>query len=217
MAAAPFRYEPLPTSRFPLGEGPFRARGIAFSMAFKYIDARLPGGRAAFLAALGAADPFLPFYDQIFLASADYDLSPLARLYAVCAQIEGVSVGRFIEDRSRWSGEADPKGVWKPMLKASSPEDMADRTRFAFDRYFPPCRAERTLLQVGRFEGLLSKVPVCMSGIHASATVGFVCGALESMGAVDARMECARLGPDGSLSGVLQERLRFVTTWTSPG
>jgi hypothetical protein len=211
-----FRFEPLRPTAFPLGDGPFRARGLAYVAALRYVDKRLTGGRAAFIAALGPGDPYAPFYDQIFLVSGDYDASPLLRLFEVCAQIEGVFVGRLIEQGSRWSAQADSRGMWRPMLKGASLEETAERTRLAFNRYFSPCQAQMTALRPGRFEGELSKVPVPMAGLYTSSTNGFMAGALGLAGATDVRVEWAWPTPEGSIAGVPTERVRFVTTWSAP-
>src|ERR1700689_3254620 len=141
MPSTPWRFEPLAPGRFPVGESPFRARGLAYVNALRYVDTRLPGARGAFLQALGAGDPFATFYDQIFLVTGDYDVSPLVRLFAVAAGLEATPVGRFIQERARWSGGSDTKGVWKPALHGSTPLEVAARLNFAFERYFPPCRA----------------------------------------------------------------------------
>jgi hypothetical protein len=211
--ATSFRYEPLGPARFPVGDGPFHARGLAYVSAFKYVDGRLPGGRAAFLAALGAADPFAPFYEQIFLVGGEYDVSPLLRLYEVAALIEGVFVGRLIENLARRSAESDAQGVWKSMLKGSTPEDMATRTHLAFNRYFPPCRSVALAARPGRFEGELLGLPACMVGLYGSCTAGFIAGAVALAGASAARTDWERPVPEGTLGGVPLERVRFAVTW----
>jgi hypothetical protein len=207
------RYEPLDPARFPPGEGPFRAHGLAYTAALTYVDTRLPGGRAGFLAALGAGDAHAPFFDQLFLVSGDYDLSPLVRLYVVSAAIKGVPVGRFIVERARWSAEANTKGIWRPLLKGSSPEGVADRLRHAFNRYFPPCHAATISVEPGRFEGELFKLPAPMSGVHQSATTGFFEGAMALSGATDVCVTWGTASPDGELAGVPIERVRFVVSW----
>ncbi|MEO7328156.1 MAG: hypothetical protein ABI193_06240, partial [Minicystis sp.] len=116
MSMVRWQYQPFGLQQFPLGEGPFRIRGLAYMTALKYVDTRLRGGRAAFLDALGKGDPYAPYYDRIFLVATDYDISPLLRLYAVVAALEGVEIGDFIGQRSRWSAESTIKGVWKPIL-----------------------------------------------------------------------------------------------------
>lgn len=215
--APPFRYDPLGPARFPIGQGPFRARGLAYVSSLKYVDTRLPGGRPAFLATLGADDPFTPFFDQLFLVGGEYDVSPLLRLFDVCAQIEGVYVGRFIEARAYRSAESDAQGVWRSMLKGPTPEAMAERTHLAFNRYFPPCQAATITARPGRFEGELRGIPASMSGLYTSCTSGFISGAVALTGATDMRSEWERPRPDGMLQGVPLERVRFAVVWGSAG
>lgn len=213
MSSALSRYEPLGVDQFLVGEGPFRARGLAYVSALKYVDTRLRGGRAAFLEALGKGDPFAPYYDQIFLVTGDYDVSPLVRLYVVAAAMQGAPVGRFIEERSRWSAESTTKGLWKPILKASSPEAMAESSSHAFNRFFHPCKAEKITSQPGHFEGELSKVPACMSGLFTSSTIGFFAEAVEIAGGRSCLVEIGKPVSDGELAGVSVLRVRFVATW----
>jgi hypothetical protein len=216
MTAAPWRYEILDLARFPVGTAPFRARGLAYVNALRYVDERTPGGRRAFLDALGAGDPFAQFYDQIFLVTGDYDVCPLVRLFTVAAKIEGVSVAHFIQQRARWSGGSDTKGVWKPALRGATPGDVAGRLHFAFGRYFPPCGAEARSTGRERFEGELRRIPTCMNGLYAQCTVGFYVGALEGAGARDVRVTFSPPSPDGSHAGVALERIELVVRWNDP-
>jgi hypothetical protein len=208
-----WRYEPLDPTRFPVGESPFRVRGLAFVTALSYVDTRLTGGRPRFLGALGPDDPFAKYYDQIFVVSGEYDASALLQIYRTAAQLKGVAVGRFIEERSRWSAASDTQGMWKPLLKTSSPEAMAERLHLAFNRYFTPTRARTVSVVPGRFEGELSKLPANMSGLYVSATVGFVSAALELAGAHEPSVEWKRPTGDGELGGIRTESARFVATW----
>jgi hypothetical protein len=214
MAKIAWRYEPLDPRVFRVGEGPFRARGLAYAGALRYVDKKLPGGRAAFVAALGPNDPYAAFYDQLFLAIGDYDVSPLVRLYAIAARLEGVPMARFIEERARWSGGVDPKGIWKRPLHGTTPEEVAERLNFAFNRYFPPCHATALRAASGQFSGELAKLPTCMDGLYVQSTVGFFIGALEGAGARDVRVELAPPVADGTHAGVPVERARFVVRWS---
>ncbi len=205
-----WRFDPL--DRFPVGEGPFRARGLAYTSALKYLEKRLPGGRPAFNAALGA-DPTRGFYDQLFLAIADYDIGPLLRLYKIVAAIEGTPIDRFIAERAAWSGGADTKGVWKRPLSGDSIAEVAERLQFAFNRYFPPCQANVRKATATSFEGELTRLPACMNGLYVQSTVGFYRGALEGAGAREVRVDFERPITDGLHAGVPVERVRFVVTW----
>jgi hypothetical protein len=199
-----WRYQPL------AGESGFRARGLAYAAALRYVDKKLPGGRAAFDAAVADAG----FYRQLFLAISDYDVAPLVRLFNVAARLEGVAVGDFIAARARWSGDADSKGVWKRPLSGSTAAEVADRLHFAFNRYFPPCEARSLSTADQRFEGELMKVPSCMDGLYVHTTAGFFQGALEGAGARAVNVQLSPPVAAGNHGGVPVERIHFAVTWS---
>ncbi|NUP06688.1 MAG: hypothetical protein HOW73_11595 [Polyangiaceae bacterium] len=209
-----FRIEPLPPSLFPIGDGPFRVRGLAYTTALEYVDTRLPGGRPALLAELGHDDPWAAYLQQIFVVAGDYDASPLVRVFCAVAKLKNRPVAEFIERRSRASAKADVHGMWKPLLKTSSPEAMAERLHIAFNRYFRPCEAQNLSVTPGRFEAELTKMPEPMAGLYVSSTRGFVSAALSAAGARDADIVMAPPGPDGREGPVPLLRARFVATWT---
>lgn len=188
-------------------------RGHAFRTALDYIDNRLEGGRAAFFAALDPAER-TAYYDQIFVASGDYDVSRLVLLYRTVAAMKGVATGKFIEARSRWSAASVIQGLWKPVLKTVSPEAMAERVHFAFNRFFEPSRARPLLVAPGRLQVELSIIPAHMNGFYTTSTIGFVEEALKLAGAQDAKLAFDRGQPAGDLAGVPLEVFRFVATWT---
>jgi hypothetical protein len=204
------RFEPLDPRSFRLGEGPFRARGVAYVGVLEYVDTKLAGGRAGLAPRLGA---FAPYFDQLFVATGDYDLSPLVRLFVVLAGLARRDPVAFVEERSRRSGPRMTQGLWKPVLKTSSPEAMAERLPFAFNRYFGPTHARGVDVGPGRFVCEISGVPAPMNGVHVASTMGFVASSLEVAGASDARVDFTGPASDGELAGVPTERWRFVATW----
>jgi hypothetical protein len=207
------RFEPIDVARFALGEGPFRARGAAYEGSLAYADKKLPGGRAAIATLLGAADPYLPYFDRIFVVSGAYDASPLVRLNVALAERARVAPAAFVEAIARKGAERAVHGIYKPMLKTSSPEAMATRLFLAFNRYYEPTEARTIRVEPGRFEGELVRVPSQMNGLYVASTTGFVSTALELAGAAEARVDWPETAPDGELQGVRIERARFVATW----
>jgi hypothetical protein len=208
----PWRFEPLPLDRFPLGEGPFRVRGLAYVAVLAFADRKLPGGRKA-LSMLLEGDPMGRYFDQIFVPPGSYDVSPLLALHVAAARLARQQTGRFIEQRSRASAAHDAKGMWKPLLASATVRPMAERLPLAYNRYFEPSQARMTGLDDTRFEGELTRVAECMSGLYVYSTVGFVSGALELAGAKNVRFEWGQPMRDGSISGVPTMRVKFVARW----
>lgn len=212
-----WRFEPLGSELFPVGESPFRARGLSYTNALDYVQRKTPGGRAACFARLGNG-PFRSYFDQLFLAAGDYDAAPLLALFVVAADLEHVPVGRFIEARSRASARIDAETTSRHMLRTASPELMAARLPVAFNRYFEPCQASVSRIGPSGFDGELSNIPVAMSGLYVHSTNGFVSRALElsrrerrAPGVATARVRRRQLGRE-SRAGPLSRELGLSAT-----
>ncbi len=206
------RFEPLET-RFAAGAEPFRVRGLAYVGALEYVDKRFPGGRARIGELLGDSDRDARYFNQLFLVAGHYDISPLVRLYVALAEHVGQTPATFVAKRGRKSAAGVVRGLWKTVLKTSSPEAMAERVHFAFNRYFEPTAAESLSVTKGRFEGELREMPAPMSGFFAASTDGFVVAALELAGGHEVRMDWSEPRTDGALAGVPLERVRFTASW----
>lgn len=207
-----FRYDPFGPEAFPIGGSPFRVRGLAYMALRHYADHKLPGGFGAVVDGL-EGDPFAAYYQQLFIAAGDYDASPLLRLFRRICDLRGREIGAFIAARSRASAAQDSTGMWKPLLKASSPMEMAKRLPLAFNRYFEPCAASVVDIRQDSFSGELGVVPEAMSGLYCQSTVGFVTGCLELAGARNATLEWTSRQPSGAHGGVPVQRWGFQARW----
>jgi hypothetical protein len=212
MAEPRWRFEPLGVERFPVGESPYRVRGLAYVGVLDYIRNKTPGGFASIERALGD-DPFRPYYDQLFVVLGNYDAAPLLRLFGLAAKIEGKPVGEFIERRARASARLDSAGTFRPLLSAKSLEQLTERLPLAFNRYFEPCRAVIASAAERGFGASLDAVPESMNGLYAFSTQGFVGACLEGAGAKGVRFEWARPTPSGVHAGVPSESLGFQVSW----
>jgi hypothetical protein len=206
------RFVPVPSSLASLGQGPFRVRGVVYGAVLRYVERRLPGGKVALREAL-RDDAIMRFFDQIFVASTDYDISPLVKVCVVSADLERIPPAIFTRDRARESAKMDVPGIYRVLLKLTSPEAMAERLPRAFNRYFEPCRADPTLVRRGGLESRLRDIPECMAGWYAAATDGFVSRALEMAGAKQPRFRWERAEAAGEVDGIATVTLPFGVHW----
>lgn len=120
---------PIPDyERFPKppGENPYRIKGTAYRGHLAYVSEHVPGGVKAHNDAIG--DPALvAFFSQTFLAASYYDLYPLVAAGHICARLVGSTFEGFIRVRSRYQAERDVAGIYKMLLKLTSPEALALR------------------------------------------------------------------------------------------
>ncbi|HMR74732.1 MAG TPA: hypothetical protein PKD61_06460 [Polyangiaceae bacterium] len=188
-------------------------RGLAYMALRQYAEHKVDGGFSAAVRALGD-DPFAHYYQQLFIAAGDYDASPLMRMFQELSRRAGREIGSFIAARSRASAVRDSTGMWKPLLKNSTPHAMAERLPLAFNRYFEPCAASVEDHESKSFTGTLKHVPECMSGLYCESTNGFVSACLELAGASGASVDWLSREPSGALSGVAVATWRFRARWS---
>jgi hypothetical protein len=213
MTDGPWRFEPFPPTTFPVGESPFRVRGLAYVSMLEYLEKKTPRGLAQFESML-EGDPFLPYYRQIFVPFGDYDATPLLRMFLTAAAYEGVSAARFIEDRARGSARSDSQGLWKPLLSAKSLAQLVERLPVAFNRYFEPCHARTLEIRANGFLGVLSGIPSSMNGLYVYSTRGFVSACLESAGARNVELSWEAPVAEPSRGDAPLESIRFAAEWS---
>lgn len=210
------RYEPLPvTPRHPFGQGPFRGKGMIFEGLRAYAAQRIPGGMDAVLAEVGDPD-VKKFFDQIFLASANYDLSPLVRVVRVVARLERTPVDQFVRKSARTAAELHIGGLYRQQLKVNSPEEMATRLPRMFGRYYEPCQAEIISIEQGHLRARFTGLPTLLIGNYVWSNEGFIGRALELAGAQRPRFEWSAEQADGELEGISLRTIGFNVTWAAP-
>lgn len=127
--------EELRRLRFAPGESPFRIKGNGYRGHLQYVEKNLPGGIEAMLDAFD--DPRLrAFFEQTFLASAFYDVLPLAHAGLVCADISGKTFYDFVYERTRHQAEDDVGGIYKWLLTLLSPRLVSSRLTKFMAQYF---------------------------------------------------------------------------------
>ena len=150
-----FAYERFP--KLP-GQNPFRIKGTAYRGHMSYVEEHLPGGAAAMCEAFG--DPLLgDFFRQTFLAASFYDLYPLVAAGHVCAKLLHTGFEEFIRLRTRAQAERDVNGVYKMLLKLTSPEGLALRLPRLVGQYLDFGTAEAHRVAPGHVVGVQSGTP----------------------------------------------------------
>jgi hypothetical protein len=207
-----WRFEPIEPERFPKGETPFRARGLAYGSLLDYVNRRNPGALPEVQARIRHR-PSARYLEQLFVSLGDYDAAPLMSLFLAAAALEGVPVSSFIERRSSASAKADAGGMWKPLLSAKSLDQLIERLPVAFNRYYSPCRARVTRVTNSGFSGELSLVPAQMNGLYVFSTVGFVGACLALAGCENVAFTWDSPQKEGSVDGVPTDTLGFEVSF----
>jgi hypothetical protein len=131
-------YEKFPK---PAGQNPYRIKGTAYVGHLSYVKEIVRGGVPAMLEAM--VDPTLvAFFQQQFLAASYYDIYPLVAAGYACARVVGSTFDSFIRVRSRYQANRDVQGIYKMLIKVTSPEALATRLPRLVGQYFDFGRAE---------------------------------------------------------------------------
>ncbi len=195
------RCDPPP---FTPGEGPYRGRGLIFKGYFRYIEARYPGGLLGLRGDLGDQER-AAFLGRIFLAMGYYDLGPLLHAVTLVARVERTPLAKFIRARAEASARVDVPGVYAPLLKSGSIEEMATSLPRVFSRYFEGVKSELVGFTKGPQRALkirFSDLPEPILGWYVWSNQGFVSECFALAGARPSAVEICSVDDDGERHGM---------------
>jgi hypothetical protein len=145
-------------SPLPPGQNPYRIKGGAYAGHLAYVAEKISGGIDAMLGAI--VDPALAqFFRQTFLAASYYDLFPLVSAGHVCAKLIGTTFENFVRVRSGYQAERDVRGIYKMLVKLTSPEAVALRLPRLVAQYVDFGTAEAHVLAPGHVAATQTGTP----------------------------------------------------------
>jgi hypothetical protein len=178
-----------------------------------YVEENVAGGTQAMLAAI--ADPQLAqFFRQTFLAASFYDLYPLVAAGHTCARMTGMTFDGFLRVRTRYQAQRDVAGVYKVLLKLTSPESLAMRLPRLVGQYLDFGSAETHLVAPGHVVGVQTGTPRSMAHWFQLVHEGYVDTLMPKAGASNVRYRAeARPTTDEVRDGVELVTLRGDVFW----
>jgi hypothetical protein len=199
------------TPPVPPGEGPFHTKATGYLGHMKWVDESYPGGRDAFMAQI--SPPLRDWFTQQFFAMSFIDLMPLVCVGHTCARSFRMGFYDFIVYRSKLQAEADLKGMYRALLKLSSPRLLAARVPTILAQYFD--FGAMRLLEVEPYRATweLGSIPVVLGAWMAAANEGFSLALVKAAGGVAPHCEVSH-EPAASLNGYAACRLRVVMQWS---
>lgn len=195
----------------PPGEGPFRIKGIGYLGHMRWIAEHFPGGGDAFMAEL--SPPMRVFFGQTFFAMSFFDLTPLVSAGHVCARVMRMSFFDFVVMRSRDQARSDLHGVYRAVLKLSSPRLVAARIPTLMNQYFDFSESAVVESDAHRVHFELRGIPVMFSDWFHAAYDGFSGVVITATGGVAANLE-ARVDRSSAFKGYPCCRMRMMCQWS---
>ena len=164
-----------------MGNAGFKTKGLVYLAAKEYYGKVVPGGLAAFEAAL--SPELRTFFLSNFIASGWWDVLPIVPLSAVAAKLCGISQRELVIANARHTAERDISGVYRLLLKVASPSLVAGRLPRISMQYFSFGESSGAQVAPGEFRAEQRGVPIALQDWLIWAVEGFAPVALSAAGA----------------------------------
>lgn len=194
-----------------VGQSPFRLKGTIWLSARAYIDEHVPGGCRAVEERLPA--DVRAYFAQMFMPLGWYDALPVKPITAAAAAALGMSMTEFVRAQAAWKAEQDMRGIYKLLLKLTSPTAVWKRFGSIYSQFYDFGRL--TFDQAGK-----DSVDSCVHGMPAElaewwiqATDSYMTVVLQAAGAKNVKATWKTPEADGVLCGVRLVRIRVNTAW----
>lgn len=199
-------------SPFPLGEAPFRIKGVAFRTHFEHWDASVRGGRQAVIAAMEPA--LRAFFERPIIASDSYDLYALAIADGVAATLANRPYNEYVFEGAENAAEYDLRGAYKLILRVFSPQQIMERV----------CKVSALYFNVGTIapvfvEGKQARIrrrdfPAPLFPWLVPVTEGYMKVAVSRTGVKNLTIHTETFPPSKELHGVALSDSQATYTWT---
>lgn len=205
----------LEDTPFAPGDGPFRTKGNVYRALLESADRRVPGNHRAVLASL--TDPKLVrFFSQPFLAGASYDVLPLVPFGVVGARLVNMPYPEFVRGGAAFAAERDMRGIYKFLLRFTSPTAMVQRMPKILLQYFNFGRVEGRFLSERVYEAVVSDIPQPVNLWLMNVAHGFMPIVMKAAGARDVRLVVGPATVDGRRHGIDLLRATLTLEWSPP-
>jgi hypothetical protein len=198
-------------SPFPIGESPFRAKGVLFRGTQEFFAEHVRGGFDALQRQLGEG-PLATFIAQKFLPASYYDALTIPALIRAESDACGLALPLYMQKRTRWQAERDMNGVYRLLLKVTSAETIAVRLPRVLSQMFNfPAPVTEVDGKVAMTQ--LTGVPEMLADYFEMAVGSYAPALIEFSGAKRARAELVKTVPMGTQHGVRVLELQFRASW----
>jgi hypothetical protein len=200
-------------SPFPIGESPFRVKGVLYQGTQSFFGTKVKGGRPALLGAIDD-ERLRAFIDQKFLPSSWYDVLPVYPLIQAEARACNLPLNVYLRARSEWQAEQDMGGVYKVLLKLANPAAVIERLPRVGAQLFNFVTSE-PLDSAERMRSFaLPGMPAILVPWYSNGFVIYAQHALRLAGARSVQVVMDKPDPQGQLHGVDVVRVKYTITWT---
>jgi hypothetical protein len=153
------------------------------------------------------------FASQMFVPLAWYDLMPVLEISKAVAATAQVSHAEYIRREAAWLGEQNMRGVYKLLLKLSSPEAVCKRFASIYSQLYDFGGVQTVDVQENAVSACAFGIPESLADWWMRATDAYLGVVLTAAGAKNPKIIWKALEPDGMLCGVALVRIPSTTVW----
>ena len=165
---------------FPLGESPFRLKGVTFRESLT-LYANLPGKLDAVLRAL-PDDAHRKYFAQPFTASGWYDVFAMTQLDFAAATVAGVSPFTIIQRASIDQARSAISGIHRGLINILSPKQLAWALPRVMASFFDFAQCTTRGSDDGKVTGVCQGVPKLLCPWYQAACTEWMLEALRIRG-----------------------------------
>lgn len=192
---------------FAPGESPYRIKGVVYNDLFAYLDEQIPGGRAVVLNRLKASK-LEPFFAQPFVSIGWYDIFPLVALQKAAAHTLETPHLDLVRSFARWTFPRQVYGVYKFLLKLTTPDTMVRSLGRAVAQFYDFVRVDVEQVRPKMYVSRGANIPDMLAPPYMASSEVALLILLDIAGAKGVRHRWLPPTDDGEQGGV---RLVTVT------
>lgn len=204
-----FSLEAVP---FPPGDSPYRCKGVMYNDLFVYLDEQIQGGRVAVLDRLKNSR-LRPFLLQPFVSVGWYDVFPLVSLQRTAAGMSETTHLEFVKRFSRWTFPRQVYGIYKFLLKLTTPDMMVRSLPRAVNQFFDFIKVDIHQLGPKSYKSSGANIPEVLAHSYMASSEPGVIMLLEIAGAKNVRHRWLPPADDGEANGIKLVRLTREISW----
>ena len=197
---------------FAPGEAPYHCKGVNYTDLFVYMDEQIPGGRAAVFERLKNSR-LIPFLQQRFVNVGWYDVFPLVSLQRTAAVAMELPHLEFVRRFAKWTFPRQVHGIYKFLLKLTTPDMMTRSLPRAANQFFDFLRVDVEQMKPGMYRSRASNIPEMLAPPYMVSSESGVVTLLELSGAKGIRHRWLAPTDDGEAYGIKLVAVTREISW----
>jgi hypothetical protein len=200
-------------AKFEFGMSPFKTKGVLYIGTRTFFEKKVPGGFKALTDQIGPG-PLCDFVSQKFLPAIWYDVMPAQLLINYEAATLGLSFEQYLKERTLWQVGQDVGGIYRFLLKLTSPRFLVGRLPILMAQMFDFCDLEVREVDDHTREAYFKGIPVQLVDWLRISLGLYTENIMSRAGAKTVEVDYLKLQPEEPRAGLNRVTMGFRIHWT---